>query len=101
MGTQLTEAQAWREVARQIEVNEWQGSGLCIEIPRLYYSNRIRYETLDRMRNRLHAHERLWAETALGDAAPSVGWYWPRGAGIPRIIACELLALEAEEEEGQ
>ena len=110
----LTEPQAWRLIAERIEKGLWAGSGICEEINRQYL---ISHELRRAMHLRLHEH--LWMQSnrrtpwyaePVDDREPRLCytptwpdyfprvWLVPPGIRTPRIMACELLALEAESE---
>jgi len=117
----LTEPQAWRHIAKKIEKGDWRGVGLCWEITSLYYTQRIGRRVRDAMDDRMgkhldrepHSFARWqfephddrdlprtnggYYETTWRSYCPDV-WLAPPGLRTVRIMACELLALEAEEE---
>lgn len=87
MSNDLTEPEAWREIARRIAEDQWDGFGLCHEDSMLRWEGRISASTQVAMRTRTKSY--LDKET----------WAYPNGAEPEaRILAALWLALEAEEE---
>jgi len=93
---QLTEAQAWREIARRIEKgtwtknpNGWENGGLCDVVWTLSDEGRVGSDTCRSMLRRVDEHR---------DDLSGFGYYWPFLEETPRIIAATLLAEEAKAE---
>ena len=91
--TYLTEAAAWRKIARKIVEGEWSSLGLCYEIGKLRWSGghiswRIDRKMWDRINEHLDGHACLWDHSAypMGEE--------PEG----RALAALWMALEAEED---
>jgi hypothetical protein len=95
----MTEAQAWREIARRIAEGEWYHIGLCAEIDNIAPCNcgipgcilgaenpLVSVQISRRMRSRLSNHL---------EGAP---WFDDRGVADTRVLAALFLALEAEDE---
>jgi len=90
---QLTEAQAWREIARRLDEGEPMTWGLCAMARCLMAEDIISEDrcTLMRMRAISHVHMVPWSER-------SGSFAYPRGEERDaRILAALWMALEAEE----
>jgi hypothetical protein len=98
---QLTEPQAWREIARRIAEGEWLGSGLCSEADNLEYGRLIPSRLGNRMYERAERHvalERLAGRAFVGDYGAT--YAFPPGKNADeRVLAALFLALEAEDDE--
>jgi hypothetical protein len=84
---QMTEPEAWREIARRIVEDEWARCGLCREVWFLYMERGIMrsIRMLKRVKDHLDAAGLIWA--------------YPEGTEREaRALAALWLALEAEEE---
>lgn len=90
----LSEAEAWREIARRIEERGCE-EGLCVEIATIQAEERIWSSTSLRMIERVQLHLRA-ARRWWDRKAPAL--LDESGVAGPRILAAYLLALEAEEE---
>ena len=95
----LTEAQAWRKIARRITAGVWAKEGLCFETYRLYgEDDGISWDTYLRMTKRIN-------QTLSGDATlpRAFGWYaYPKGTEPEgRALAALLFAVQVEEERKQ
>lgn len=92
----MKESAAWREIANRIENGLWAQTGLCHEIDRLFWEDVIDLRTCNAMGQRVNEHE-VAAGTYDG------GDHWPyafrKGSAPERVIAANLLALEAADEE--
>jgi hypothetical protein len=85
----MTEAEAWREIARRIVEGKWGGWGLCREVWSLCIELRITRSMWNKMAGRVEDHL---------DAA-GLSWAYPEGTEPEaRALAALWLALEAEEE---
>jgi len=85
----MTEAEAWREIARRIVEGDWSRLGLCREVRFLHRVSAIAFSVHQSMAKRLTRHliacGRIWA--------------YPEGTEPEaRALAALWLALEAEEE---
>jgi hypothetical protein len=88
---QMTEPEAWREIARRIVEGKWEGFGLCNEVLRLYGEDRTECAELHAMYKRVRQH------VAVSPDSPH--WAYPAGTEPEaRALAALWLALEAEEE---
>jgi len=89
---QLTEVQAWREIARRLE-KRGLPNGLCYEVwAKLRVDGKIDYDTSERMLARIAAHGETvghWDDM----------YIWEPGDATPRIVAALLLAEEVKAEE--
>jgi hypothetical protein len=82
----MTEAEAWREIARRIVEGEWSRLELCYDAHKLYLQSQIDRPLSVKMRERLEQH--------IGR-----GLAYPYGTEPEaRALAALWLALEAEEE---
>jgi hypothetical protein len=83
----MTEAEAWREIARRIVEGEWNQYGLCREVWRLLMEAHKAPLLFLLMTKRLRCHTRGY------------GWaYFPSAEPQTRALAALWMALEAEEE---
>lgn len=91
----LTEAQAWRKIARRIVERKWRTRGLCFEAYRLYNGEvgGISGATYIRMTDRIDENLRVHPDTTEDGHA-----YPPGEEPEARVLAALWLALEAEEE---
>jgi hypothetical protein len=88
----MTEAEAWREIARRIVEGEWKGFGLCNEVIRLYDEDRTERAELHAMYKRVRQH------VAVSPDGPD--WAYPASTEPEaRALAALWLALEAEEDD--
>ena len=88
---QLTEAQAWREIARRLGNGKRFQFGLCYEADQVWCEGRCSHETLDIMEKRATNHV-----VSSGDSF--YGLAYPHGEErAARILAALWMALEAEE----
>ena len=86
---QLTEAQAWREIARRLGQGKWFRFGPCHEADRLWCERRCSDETQDIMEKRVTNH------VSPGDSV-YVFAYVQGEERDARILAALWMALEAE-----
>lgn len=97
--TFLTEAQAWRRIARRIERGTWRGIRLSTEVERLHsYELVITSRIRDRMTDRLDAHLDAMRERFGPIRLRRPNQLDEKGIAGPRILAAYLLALECEDE---
>lgn len=97
MSNHLREPEAWREIARRIAEDQWEGFGLCHEALVLRWGKRIHGFTEAEMRRRIRYHLN---RPIRSDPDGSEMWAYPYGTEPEaRILAALWLALEAEEEE--
>lgn len=97
---QLTEAEAWREIAANIEKGAWEYRGLCLE------ANNVTAEVRGvpgaglrgDMRLRVVTHMKEMEETFV-DSTGSAGYFAEPGEADVRVLAALFLALEAEDDE--
>ena len=85
----LTEAQAWRRIARKIVAGKWAKEGLCFEAYRLCdgEDGGIPWATYYRMTDRID------------QSLPSGGYAYPKGTEPEgRVLAALWMALEVEDE---
>jgi hypothetical protein len=87
----LTEAEAWREIARRIVAGEWAKEGLCREITELSFRGLVSWEVGTSMSHRIQFH--------IDYISQFIMWAYPRGEEPEgRALAALWMALEAEEE---
>lgn len=85
----MTEAEAWREIARRIVEGEWHQYGLCRETWRLRHKRDITPSIWWAMHDHLKYHLNAFG----------LDWAYPEGTEPEaRALAALWLALEAEEE---
>jgi hypothetical protein len=86
----LTEAQAWRKIARKIVTGKWGKRGLCYEVEELGWSDQISDDTEMRMYRRIGNVHNEWAyhmrDGFVGEE--------PEG----RALAALLFAVQAKDE---
>jgi hypothetical protein len=88
----LTEAQAWRRIARTIVEGKWAHSGLCDEVGTLRFNRQISGTVEERMYERINSYIR----------GSKSWWAYPDGEEADgRALAALWMALEAEEERKQ
>jgi hypothetical protein len=83
----MTEAEAWREIARRIVEGEWNHQGLCSEAWRLFFGGLITpsVSAMMRVRMRHYVGNNQW-------------WAYRQGTNREaRALAALWMALEAEE----
>jgi hypothetical protein len=87
----MTEAQAWREIARRIVEGKWGKEGLCFEVYRLYgEDDGMPWAIYYRMTNRI------------GQNLLSGGYAYPKGTEPEgRALAALLFAVQVEDERKQ
>jgi hypothetical protein len=84
----MTEAEAWREIARRIVEGEWKNQGLCSEAWQLFFGGLITPSVSATMRVRIRHY--------LGN---NQWWAYRQGTNREaRVLAALWMALEAEEE---
>ena len=88
----MTEAEAWREIARRIVEGEWGWLGLCYEIARLKVQQRVADDQAGAMALRVEYH----VESGASRSYPYA--YVEGTEPEARALAALWLALEAEEE---
>jgi hypothetical protein len=104
--TYLTEAQAWRAIARRIERRGCK-DGLCAEIDLLDDADRIPWTIARSMYDRVHAHliamapppkPRAWWDFRRAEPVEKPLYLDDVGTAGSRILAAYMLAHEAEDE---
>jgi hypothetical protein len=92
---QLTEPQAWREIARRIAEGEWEREGICVEIALLLGGGCVSRCVHDAMWSRCIRHRQALDPSGWGGT-----FIWPEGKNAnERVLAALFLALEAEDDE--
>ncbi len=88
----MTEAEAWREIARRIVEGEWDQYGLCREVADLQVQRRITGEKASAMHINVLSH-------LIQTSSRLHGYVYPEGTEPEaRALAALWMALEAEEE---
>lgn len=95
---EMTEAEAWTEIARRILEGEWEERGICLEVYRLWTSNDVSDDIRSRMARRVDAHVDL---VNVGRVWQSDYAYDPGCEPEARALACLWMALEAQEDKAR
>ena len=82
----LSEAAAWRKIARRIEKAQ-RSPGLCVEVIRLRQLGQVDWNTAEVMQARINGHKK-----------PGQVYAFPSEEDTSRIFAAQFLALEAAED---
>ena len=89
----MTEAEAWREIARRIVDGKWGQYGLCRETSRLHWDQLITDDMAFAMCERILPH-------LMETSSRRHGYVYPEGTEPEaRALAALWLALEAEEDD--
>lgn len=99
MSVQLTEVQAWEEVARRFVDGEVRSDGLCWVIQRMWYSDEVSRDVQAIMSGRIDDYldvEDVWAY----EDRDSCGWLYCVKDDEGRALAALWLMCEAAEEQG-
>jgi hypothetical protein len=102
---QQKEAAEWRKIGAKIEAGTWAKCGLCLERCKARWQSSLDCDVVYAMSDRLDEHLNAWYDADF-DRHNEVLYCETKGGsyfdkpGVPdaRILACELLALEAESE---
>lgn len=94
----LTEAQAWRLIAKKLLDEGRVEEGICLEVSKLNVNNTVAHDTYVKMFARLIDYRRSHADLTNAGAWAGTFVYACSHHHEARATACLWMALEAEEE---